>query len=95
MYESFEECFRALLEDEGLDNAQGGQVIKQDRGFDYKLHHQPEVEGDIFLELNPSSTPEVKWRVLRTTREADEAYQAFISDQQNGVHYEILSGPRG
>jgi hypothetical protein len=46
---------------------------------------QPDDEqGELFLEINPSSTPEVTWRYIALTKEAQEAYNAFISNPENG-----------
>lgn len=83
---TFEEAMRSLLSDADLDAARGGVIIKHDDGqFTYRLHGQPDDEqGELFLEINPSSTPEVTWRYITLSREAQEAYQAFISNPENG-----------
>lgn len=82
----FEEAMRSLLSDPGLDDAKGGAIIKHDDGqFTYRLHDQPDDEkGELFLELNPSATPEVKWRVFYVKKEAQQEYNAFISNPENG-----------
>jgi len=40
---------RALFQDDKLDEAKGGLIIKDDNKFDYALHDQPEGEGEPFL----------------------------------------------
>ena len=84
MYNSFDECMRALLNDERLDKAQGGQIRKRPEGFAYRLNGQPDVEGTLFLELALSATPVAKWQPLPVTKEAKRAFEAFISDPNNG-----------
>ncbi|HZE69876.1 MAG TPA: hypothetical protein VE135_10165 [Pyrinomonadaceae bacterium] len=86
MYETFDECVRALLEDDKLDDAKGGLITKQNGRFDYSLHGQPEAEGEPFLGIYPSATPEVKWRVMfHGGQEAEAAYRAFTANAENGV----------
>ena len=85
MYNSFDEAFAALLDDPSLDEARGGQVLRTEQEFDYWLYGQPEKDGDVFLEMNPSSTPTVKWRPLFVAgQEAEQAYRAFITNPQYG-----------
>jgi hypothetical protein len=83
---TFEEAMRSLLSDAALDAASGGVIIKHNDGhFAYRLHGQPDDEqGELFLELNRSSTPEVRWRYIALSKEAQEAYNAFISNSENG-----------
>lgn len=83
---TFEEAMRQLLNDPGLDAARGGVIIKHDDGrFACRLHNQPDDErGELFLELNPSATPEVSWRVWPVREEAQQEYRAFISNPNNG-----------
>ena len=78
MYNSFSECYSALLQNEELDVARGGQVIKTIDGFNYRLHGQPDIDGEILLEINPSSTPEVTWRVSYGSEGARQAYRAQV-----------------
>ena len=85
MFTTFEECFRTLLEDDKLDEAKGGVISKINNGFDYTLNDQPESEGDPFLGIYPSATPDVKWRVIfHGGQEAEAAYRAFVSNPDNG-----------
>ena len=88
MYKTFDEAMNAMLANDDLDAAGGGQIIKEGSGFSYKLHGQPEAEGEVLIEINPSSTPEVKWRVFRVTKEGSQAYEAYITNPENG----LLSG---
>jgi hypothetical protein len=83
---TFEEAMRALLSDANLDAARGGVIIEHDDDqFTYRLHGQPEDEsGKFFLDLNPSSTPEVMWRVFPLGKKAQEAYRAFTLNPENG-----------
>ncbi len=85
MYESFKECLHALLTDDRLDDAYGGSIACHQEGFDYRLHGQPDGGGEVYFQLLPSSTPKVKWRALPVTKEAEQAYRAFISDPRNGT----------
>ncbi len=85
MYETFEECARALLQDDKLDEAKGGVISKNGVRFDYTLHGQPEAEGEPFVGVYPSATPEVKWRVMfHGGQEAEEAYREFTLNPENG-----------
>lgn len=83
---NFDETMRSLLSDTKLDTARGGVVTKHDNSqFTYRLHGQADDEkGELFLELNPSATPEVQWRVSPVTKEARQEYRAFISNPENG-----------
>jgi hypothetical protein len=90
MYESYEECMRALLSDDGIDDAKGGVVSKYEVGFDYNLNNQPEPDdGEPFVGLYPSTTPErMKWTVVCHGRqEAETAHHSFVSNPENGVLY--------
>ncbi len=88
MHETFDECARALLQDDRLDEAKGGVISKTNNGFDYTLNDQPESEADPFLGVYPSATPEVKWRVMfHGGQEAETAYRGFTSDPNNGLLY--------
>lgn len=89
MYSSFDQCMHALLSDFGLEEARGGQIIKQGEGFNYRLFNQPEIEGEEFFDLYPSSTSEVKWRAWPVRDEAKAAYDAFISNPKNGQLIEV------
>lgn len=85
MYETFEQCARALLNNEQLDQAKGGLIIINNNRFDYSLHGQPEREGDPFLSIYPSATPEAKWRVVHhKVPESEDAYRAFTENPENG-----------
>ncbi|HKB66792.1 MAG TPA: hypothetical protein VKC61_13130 [Pyrinomonadaceae bacterium] len=84
MFNTFTDCFRALLEDDNLDAAKGGLVSKLKGQFIYSLHGEPEGEGEPFLGVYPSATPEVKWRVMYHDREAEGAYREFTSNPDNG-----------
>jgi len=88
MFDSFDARLRALLEDDGLDDAHGGGIAKHGDRFSYRLYDQPEpADGEAFLDLPRSSTPEVKWRAWMVTDEAREAYRAFVTNPDNGVLY--------
>ena len=63
MYQSYDEAFHALLSDEGLEAARGGQIIKRNGGFTCRLFNQSyNREDEVVFELNPSIEPgEVEW----------------------------------
>jgi hypothetical protein len=85
MYETFEQCARALLNNKQLDEAKGGLITINNNRFDYSLHGQPEQEGDPFLGIYPSATPEAKWRVVHhKVPESEDAYRAFTANPENG-----------
>lgn len=86
MYDNFDEALHALLQDNALDEAKGGLITKNNDQFDYSLHNQPEPEeGDPFLGVYPSATPEVDWRVFfHGGQEAETAYHNFITNPDNG-----------
>ena len=42
MFDSFDARLRALLEDDGLDDAHGGGIAKHGDRFSYRLYDQPE-----------------------------------------------------
>lgn len=84
MFSSFDQCMHALLTDSGLEKARGGQITKQGEGFNYRLFNQPEIEGEVFFELYPSTTPEFDWVRWPVTDEARAALNAFMSDPRNG-----------
>ncbi len=88
MYQTFDESMHAFLTDAGLDDAGGGQILKHGEEFTYRLFNQPDnEENEILLELNPSITPEPKWRVIIPSDEGRKAYEAFISNPRNGQLY--------
>ena len=86
MYETFESCARALLQDEQRDAAKGGVIFKNNNRFDYTLNNQPEPdEGEPFLGVYPSATPDVTWRVMfHGGQEAEAAYREFTANPENG-----------
>ena len=89
MFDTFDECTRALLEDDKLDEAKGGLITKDNGGFNYSLHNQPEAEGESFVGIYPSATPEVKWRAMfYGGEEAAAAYRAFVASPENGDLYQ-------
>lgn len=80
MYETFEECLRALL-----DESKGGLITRSNNRFHYAVPGQPEPEGDVFLGIYPSATPDVDWRVMfHGGQEAEAAYREYISNPENG-----------
>jgi hypothetical protein len=80
MYETFEECLRALL-----NQGQGGLITKDNNRFNYALPGQPEPEGDLYLGIYPSATPDVDWRVMfHGGPEAEAAYREFTANPENG-----------
>lgn len=86
MYRNFDEALHALLQDNALNEAKGGLITKTNNQFDYNLLNQPEPkEGDPFLGVYPSATPEVDWRVFfHGGQEAETAYHNFITNPENG-----------
>lgn len=89
MYETFDDGARALLEDDNLDSAKGGLITKEKGGYNYSLHGQPEPEGEPFVGIYPSATPEAKWRAMfHGGPEAEAAYRNFVSNPENGELYE-------
>jgi hypothetical protein len=89
IYNSFDECLRALLNDNGLEEARGGQMTKQGEQFNYRLFNQPEIEGDLFFDLYSSTDPNIDWVRWPVTDEADAALNAFMSDPRNGQLFEV------
>lgn len=80
MYETFAECLRALL-----NEGQGGLIVRSNNTFSYEALDQPEPEGEIFLGIYPSATPEVDWRVIyHGGLEAEAAYREYTSNPENG-----------
>jgi hypothetical protein len=82
----FSACLHALLLGERLDEAKGGLITKvDDDTFNYSLHGDPEAEGEDFLGVYLSATPEVKWRVMfHGGEEARNAYRQFTRNPENG-----------
>jgi len=92
MYDNFDDCLRALLEDDGLDAAHGGVIWKEGTRFDYSLHpDETPDEATEYLGLYPSSNPSRnKWTVVHHGGQpAETDYHAFISDPNNG---ELIPG---
>jgi len=83
---SFNACLHALLSNERLDEAKGGLITKVDDDiFNYSLLGDPEAEGEDFLGVYLSATPEVKWRVMfHGGEEARIAYRQFTQNPENG-----------
>jgi hypothetical protein len=86
MYETFEACFRALLNDSEKDTAGGGTVTRDDAGFEYYLNHDPVPdEATEFVGLYPSSVPTRTWTVVcHGGTEAEDEYHAYIANPENG-----------
>lgn len=85
MFNSFEDCLRVLLDDQGLVNTRGGSITKHGNKFQYRLFGQPEaIDGHLWFEIYPSSTPEVMWRVMPANDEARRDWEAFTANPDNG-----------
>jgi hypothetical protein len=86
MFETFEACFRALLDDPEKDNTRGGTVTMDDGAYEYYLNHDPVPdEATEYVGLYPSSDPSRKWTVFFHGGPAAEAeYHAFITNPENG-----------
>jgi len=84
--ETFNARLHELLQNERLDEAKGGLITKvDDDTFNYSLHGDPEAEGEDFLGVYSSATPEVKWRVMfHGGEEARIAYRQFTQNPENG-----------
>lgn len=80
MYETFADCLRALL-----NECKGGLITRSNNRFYYAVPGQPEPEGELFLGVYPSATPEVDWRVMFLGGpEAEAAYREYTSNPENG-----------
>jgi len=86
MYESFDECLRALLLDNNKDKANGGLVTKYDEGFNYNLNNRPVPEdGEPFLGIYRSSDPTRDWTAFFHGGDAARlAYRQYVSNPENG-----------
>jgi hypothetical protein len=84
MFESFADCLEGLMFDDGLDAAQGGLISKVESGYEYSLDGQPEPEGEPYLGVYPSFTPEKKWKAHYHHRDAEYAYLNFIETHGPG-----------
>lgn len=74
---------------ERFDKAHGGLITKDNNTFNYNLHDETEAEGEPFLGIYPSATPDVDLRVMfHGGAEAETAYRAFTANPDNG----FLSG---
>ncbi len=85
MFESFADCLKGLMFDDGLADAQGGLISKLESGYEYNLDGQPEPEGEPYLGVYPSSTPEQKWKVFYHHPNAEHSYRHFIETQEPSV----------
>ena len=89
MYETYDDCASALLGDDRLDDAKGGVISRYENGFDYNLNNEQEPdEGDAFVGIYPSATPDVKWRAMfHGGLEAERLHHAFVSNPEYGYLY--------
>lgn len=86
MYDSFEECFHALLNDPEKDEAGGGIITKDNDKFAYFVNEGVPDEATEFLGIYPSTTPHInKWTVVyHGGQEAEAEYHAFVTNPENG-----------
>jgi len=86
VYDSFEECFHALLSDPEIDNSRSGVITKDNDKYAYFLDEDAPDEATEFLGIYPSSTPDInKWTVIyHAGPEAEAEYHAFITNPENG-----------
>ena len=77
MFESFADCLKGLMFDDGLDDAQGGLISKVERGYEYSLDGQPEPEGEPYLGVYPSF-PKKEWKTHYHHPDAEHAYRNFV-----------------
>jgi hypothetical protein len=91
MFETFDDCLRALLSDQLLNTTKGGSITKHGDEFQYRLYGGPTaVEGETFFELAPSTEEGIDWIAWPITEAAQAAYDSFESDPRNGLIVERL-----